>query len=111
MTVVLAQAAGWQRVFDFSDYGALLELVRASILAGAILGVLAGLMSVMVMTRDMPFGVRGVSGLSFAGAAGALLLGVGVVIGSIVGSLIAALVIGGLGVRARDRNSIVGVLM
>lgn len=109
--VVLAQATGWDRVFDFSDYGALLELVRDSILAGAILGVLAGLMSVMVMTRDLPFAVHGISELSFAGAAGALLLGVSVVIGSIVGSLIAALVIGALGVRARDRNSIVGVLM
>lgn len=108
---VLAQAAGWHRVFDFSDYGALLNLVRDSILAGAILGLLAGLMSVMVMTRDLPFAVHGISELSFAGAAGALLLGVSVVIGSIVGSLIAALVIGALGVRARDRNSIVGVLM
>ena len=31
--------------------------------------------------------------------------------GSIVGSLAAALVIGALGTRARDRNSIIGVLM
>ena len=33
------------------------------------------------------------------------------VIGSILGSLIAALVIGVLGVRARERSSIIGVLM
>jgi zinc/manganese transport system permease protein len=36
---------------------------------------------------------------------------VDVVIGSIVGSLLAALAIGALGVRARDRNSVIGVLM
>src|SRR5690554_6980119 len=63
------------------------------------------------MSRDLPFAVHGVSELSFAGAAGALLLGVNVVAGSIVGSLLAALLIGLLGVRARDRNSIIGVLM
>jgi zinc/manganese transport system permease protein len=61
--------------------------------------------------RDLPFAVHGVSELSFAGAAGFLLLGASVVAGSIVGSLVAALVIGALGTRARDRNSIIGVLM
>jgi zinc/manganese transport system permease protein len=40
-----------------------------------------------------------------------LLAGFSVVAGSITGSLIAALVIGALGARARDRNSIIGVLM
>ncbi|HEU5267092.1 MAG TPA: metal ABC transporter permease [Jatrophihabitans sp.] len=101
----------WSRLFDFSDYGALLQLVHNSLIAGAVLGVLGGLVSVFVMMRDLPFAVHGVSELSFAGAAGFLLLGASVVAGSIVGSLVAALVIGALGTRARDRNSIIGVLM
>lgn len=101
----------YQQVFDFSDYGQLLVLVRESIIAGAVLGVLAGVVSVFVMMRDLPFAVHGISELSFAGAAGALLLGVNVVVGSLIGSLLAALLIGFLGVRARDRNSIIGVLM
>jgi zinc/manganese transport system permease protein len=63
------------------------------------------------MTRDMSFAVHGISELSFAGAAFALLLGYNVVGGSIVGSLIAALIIGYLGAKAKDRNSIVAVLM
>ena len=63
------------------------------------------------MQRDMAFAVHGISELSFAGAAAALLLGVNVVAGSIVGSLIAAALIGVLGAKARDRNSIIGVLM
>jgi zinc/manganese transport system permease protein len=108
---VITAQTGWSRVIDFSDYGELIRLVHNSILAGAVLGVLAGLMSVMVMTRDLPFAVHGISELSFAGAAGALLLGGSVILGSIIGSLIAALLIGALGVRARDRNSIIGVLM
>jgi zinc/manganese transport system permease protein len=101
----------WDRVFDFSDYSSLLAIVHNSLIAGAVLGVLGGLVSVFVMMRDLPFAVHGVSELSFAGAAGFLLLGASVVTGSIVGSLVAALVIGALGSRARDRNSIIGVLM
>lgn len=51
------------------------------------------------------------SELSFAGAAAGLLFGIGVVEGSIIGSLVAALLIGVLGSRARERNSITAVLM
>ncbi len=94
-----------------SQYGAILELVQNSVWAGAVLGVVGGLIGVFVMQRDMAFAVHGISELSFAGAAAALLLGVDVITGSIVGSLLAAAVIGWLGARARDRNSIIGVLM
>jgi zinc/manganese transport system permease protein len=98
-------------IFDFSDYGALLQLVQGSIVAGAVLGVVGGLIGVFVMQRDMAFAVHGISELSFAGAAAALLLGLNVVAGSIVGSILAAAMIGLLGRKARDRNSIIGVLM
>ncbi len=98
-------------IFDFSDYGELLVLVQASVYAGAVLGIVGGLIGVFVMQRDMAFAVHGISELSFAGAAAALLLGANVVMGSVVGSLIAAAIIGLLGARARDRNSIIGVLM
>lgn len=97
-------------VFDFSDYGALLSLVTNSIIAGALLGVMGGLIGPFVMSRDLAFAVHGISELSFAGAAAALLLGVNVVAGSLAGSLAAAVLIGMLGTRARDRNSITAVL-
>ncbi|MCU1413402.1 MAG: transporter permease [Microbacteriaceae bacterium] len=101
----------WGQIFNFSDYGELLVLVHNSIIAGAILGVVGGLVGPFVMTRDLAFAVHGVSELSFAGASAALLLGVNVVTGSIAGSLLAALLIGVLGTRARERNSIIAVLM
>jgi len=101
----------WGSIFDFSDYGQLLGLVRNSIIAGAVLGIVGGLVGVFVMQRDMAFAVHGISELSFAGAAAALLFGANVVAGSLVGSLLAATIIGVLGSRARDRNSIIGVLM
>jgi zinc/manganese transport system permease protein len=98
-------------LLDFSDYGALLPLVGNSLVAGALLGVVGGLIGFFVMARDLPFAVHGISELSFAGAAGALLLGADVVLGSVVGSIAAALLIGLLGARARERNSVIGVLM
>jgi len=101
----------WTQLFDFSDYGALLALLHNSILAGAVLGIAGGLIGVFVMTRDLAFAVHGISELSFAGAAAGLLFGIGVVEGSILGSLIAAVIIGLLGARARERNSITAVLM
>ena len=101
----------WTALFDFSDYGALLALLHNSILAGAVLGIAGGLIGVFVMTRDLAFAVHGISELSFAGAAAGLLFGIGVVEGSIIGSVVAALIIGLLGARARERNSITAVLM
>ncbi|MEN9956464.1 MAG: hypothetical protein RIR46_72 [Actinomycetota bacterium] len=98
-------------IFDFSDYGQLLPLVSNSLIAAALLGLMGGLVGVFVMNRDSSFAVHGISELSFAGAAIALLIGVDVVLGSIFGSLIAAALIGVLGARAKDRNSIIAVLM
>ncbi len=92
-------------------YGDILALVSNSVWAGAVLGLVGGLVGVFVMQRDMAFAVHGISELSFAGAAAALLIGWDVVTGSIVGSIIAAAIIGLLGAKARDRNSIIGVLM
>jgi zinc/manganese transport system permease protein len=104
-------ASGWHDVINFNDYGQLLDLVHNSIIAGAVLGVVCGLISTFVMMRDLPFAVHGISELSFAGASAALLAGVNIIAGAIGGSLIAAVAIGALGHRARDRNSIIGVLM
>lgn len=102
----------WDAMFGgLPDYAEILGLVSNSVVAGAVLGLVGGLVGVFVMQRDMAFAVHGISELSFAGAAAALLIGVDVVTGSIVGSLIAAAIIGWLGARARDRNSIIGVLM
>jgi len=101
----------WHQIFGFDNYGELLVLVKNSIIAGALLGVVGGLIGPFVMTRDLAFAVHGISELSFAGASAALLFGINVVAGSIGGSLLAALLIGVLGSRARERNSIIAVLM
>lgn len=98
-------------IFNFENYGELLVLVQNSIWAGAVLGLLGGLMGTFVMKRDLAFAVHGISELSFAGAAFALLIGADIIVGSLAGSVTAALVLGMMGVRARDKNSIIGVIM
>ncbi len=98
-------------IFNFENYGELVALVQNSLWAGAVLGLLGGLIGTFVMKRDLAFAVHGISELSFAGAAFALLIGADIVLGSLVGSVLAALLLGLLGVRARDKNSIIGVIM
>ena len=98
-------------IINFSDYDKLLPLVTNSLVAGALLALIGGLVGVFVMNRELSFAVHGISELSFAGAAVFLLVGLDVVLGSVIGSLTAAAIIAFLGDRARDRNSIVAVLM
>ncbi|GAA3323403.1 metal ABC transporter permease [Paeniglutamicibacter sulfureus] len=69
------------------------------------------MIGIFVMLRDMAFAVHGIAELSFAGAAFALLIGTNVVVGSLVGSVLASLLLGIMGAAAKDRNSIIGVLM
>ena len=100
-----------EKLFDFSDYDQLIPLVQNSLIAGLLLGIMGGLIGVFVMTRDMSFAVHGISELSFAGAAIALLVGLNVALGATLGSIVAAIIIAILGSRAKDRNSIIAVLM
>ena len=100
-----------EKLFDFSDYDQLIPLVQNSLIAGLLLGIMGGLIGVFVMTRDMSFAVHGISELSFAGAAIALLVGLNVALGATFGSIVAAIIIAIMGTRAKDRNSIIAVLM
>lgn len=112
---VPAAALDWDRVlssvFVFENYGELVALLSSSIWAGALLGLVGGVVGTFVMMRDLAFSVHGIAELSFAGAAAALLVGADVVTGSLLGSVLAALIMAVMGLRARETNSVVGVLM
>lgn len=98
-------------IINFNNFGQLLPLVQGSLVAGLILGAIAGVIGPMIHARDLSFAVHGTSELSFAGAAAALLFGMNVSTGAILGSLLAAVILGLFGVRARDRNSAIGILL
>lgn len=98
-------------IINFHDFTALVPLVWGSLAAGAVLGILAGVIGPMIHARDLAFAVHGTSELSFAGASVALFLGASVTGGAVVGSLVAAVILGMLGVRAQDRNASIGIML
>lgn len=85
--------------------------VQQALLAAALLGVLAGVMGPLIVSRQMAFSVHGTSELSLTGAAFALLMGWSVGSGALLGALTAGLLFGLLGVYARERDSVIGVIM
>jgi len=101
------------RLFDFRTTAELLQydFVQQALVAGAILGLLAGIIGPLIISRQMAFSVHGTSELSLTGAAAALLLGVSVGLGAVVGAVVAAILFGILGTRARERDSVIGVVM
>ncbi|HEY0639917.1 MAG TPA: metal ABC transporter permease [Pseudonocardiaceae bacterium] len=90
-----------------------LPFVRNALLAGLVLGVLAGLLGPLAVGRGMSFAVHGTSELTFTGAAAALLFaGIGGVAFGALGAAVAAAVLFGLfGMRERERDSAIGVVL
>lgn len=101
------------KLFDFELTFRLLGLpyVLSGLLAAAILGLLAGVLGPFIVMRRMSFAVHGTAELAFTGAAAALLLGVGVEYGALAGAVVAALLLGLLGSKESERDSVIGVVL
>ncbi|WP_306363811.1 metal ABC transporter permease [Nocardia sp. CC227C] len=101
------------KMFDFGTTAHLLsyDFVQQAVLAAALLGLLAGAIGPLIVSRQMSFAVHGTSELSLTGAAAALLAGIGVGFGAIAGSVVAAVLFGVLGSRARERDSVIAVVL
>ncbi|MCU1467299.1 MAG: zinc/manganese transport system permease protein [Actinomycetia bacterium] len=82
-----------------------------ALIAGALVAVTCGLIGPFVVTRGMAFAVHGTSELAFTGAAAGLLVDNNPIGGALVGALVVAMVIGALGVRERERDSAIGVIL
>jgi len=79
-------------------------------LVGTIVSILAGVVGFFVVTRGVSFAAHALSHVGFAGAAGAVLVGIDPLMGLIVFCLGAALVMGLLGERLRGRDVAIGVV-
>ncbi|MDQ4093728.1 MAG: metal ABC transporter permease [Actinomycetota bacterium] len=102
------------RLFTFQGTGQLLELdfVQQALVAGALLALIAGALGPLVVARQVSFAVHGTSELTFTGAAAALLVSSSLVsVGALVGAVVAALVFGLLGLRERERDSVIGAVL
>ncbi|MFE3001849.1 metal ABC transporter permease [Nocardia sp. NPDC059246] len=103
----------FSQMFDVATTAHLLsyDFVQQAVLAAALLGLLAGAIGPLIISRQMSFAVHGTSELSLTGAAAALLAGIGVGLGAIIGSVVAAVLFGVLGSRARERDSVIAVVL
>jgi zinc/manganese transport system permease protein len=102
-----------EQLFNLDGTGRLLALpfVQNALLASALLGLTAGVLAPLIVARGMSFAVHGTAELAFTGGAAALLVGVGVATGAVVGAVAAGLVFGLLGLRQRERDSVIGVVL
>jgi zinc/manganese transport system permease protein len=87
------------------------DFVQNAIAAGIVIAIVSGVVSRFVVARNMSFAVHALAELGFTGAAGFLLLGLSPVFGLLAGTAITAVFVGALGVRARGRDVVVGVVM
>ena len=101
------------RMFDFELTGELLgyPFVQQALLAAAALGLVSGALAPLVVARKMSFAVHGTAELAFTGAAAALLIGASVGVGALAGAVVAALLLGLLGQRGGERDSVIGAIL
>ncbi|MCX2733700.1 metal ABC transporter permease [Saccharopolyspora sp. NFXS83] len=101
------------RFFDFELTADLLgyPFVQQALLAAAALGLVSGALAPLVVARKMSFAVHGTAELAFTGAAAALLFGASVGVGALGGAVVAALLLGFLGQRGGERDSVIGAIL
>nr|WP_199740367.1 metal ABC transporter permease [Saccharopolyspora rhizosphaerae] len=101
------------RVFDFDTMISLLgyPFVQQALLAAAALGLVSGCLAPLVVARKMSFAVHGTAELAFTGAAAALLVGASVGVGALAGAVVAALLLGLLGQKNTERDSVIGAIL
>ncbi|MCK2237838.1 MULTISPECIES: metal ABC transporter permease [unclassified Crossiella] len=87
------------------------DFVQNALLTGLVLGLVSGVLAPMVVARKMSFAVHGTAELAFTGAAAALLLGLSVGTGALLGSVVAALMLGLLGQKDTERDSVIGAVL
>jgi zinc/manganese transport system permease protein len=79
--------------------------------AGTIVALSAGVIGYFVVLRGLSFAAHALSHIGFAGATGAVLIGVAPIVGLLVFTMSAGAVMGALGQRLRGRDVTIGLVM
>ncbi|HUZ71495.1 MAG TPA: metal ABC transporter permease [Stellaceae bacterium] len=87
------------------------DFMRAAFLAGGIVAVVAGAVGIFLVLRNLTFAGHALSHVGFAGATGAVLVGVDALWGLLAFTLVAAVAMGLLGERLRGRDVAVGIVL
>jgi zinc/manganese transport system permease protein len=87
------------------------SFMRNALVTGSIVAVLAAAVGFFIVARGLTFAGHALPNIGFAGAAGAVLVGVQPVYGLFAFTIAAAIGIGVLGDKVRERDIVVAVLM
>jgi zinc/manganese transport system permease protein len=96
--------ADWQDIFQY-------DFMIHAFLAGTIIAITAGVVGYFVVLRGLAFASHTLANIGFAGAAGAVLIGVNPVFGLLTFTLAGALGIGAFGKRLAQRDVAVGIIL
>ena len=94
-------------MFDILQYG----FIQNALLAGSLVAVVAALIGYFLIVRGLTFAGHALPNIGFAGAAGAVLLGLDPVFGLFAFTIAASIGIGLLGRRFSERDTAIGVIM
>src|SRR5579863_2144253 len=94
-------------IFDLLQY----QFIQNAFIAGAIVAIMAAAVGYFVILRGLTFAGHSLGYIGFAGAAGAVLLGIDPVFGLFVFTIGAAVGIALVGGEARERDTTIGIIM
>src|SRR5215470_12007515 len=94
-------------MFDILQY----TFIQNALLAGSCVAVVAAVAGYFMIVRSLTFAGHALPNIGFAGAAGAVLLGIDPVIGLFVFTIGAGIGIGLLGERINERDTVIGIIM
>jgi zinc/manganese transport system permease protein len=97
-------------VADLQNMGCF-EFIRTEYAAGTLTAIIAGVTGYFVVLRRSAFVAHAFSEIGFAGAAGAILVGLAPLIGLLVGSILGGIAIAILGSRAQNRDTQIGIVL
>jgi zinc/manganese transport system permease protein len=87
------------------------EFMRNAFETGTIIAIIAGVTGYFVVLRRSAFVAHAFSEIGFAGASGAILLGIAPLDGLLLGSILGGLAIAALGRRAANRDTQIGIVL
>ncbi len=87
------------------------DFMRTAFMAGGVVAIVAGAVGFFLVLRNLAFAGHALSHVGFAGATGSVLLGIGALWGLLAFTLIAAVAMGVLGDRLRQRDVAVGIVL
>jgi zinc/manganese transport system permease protein len=87
------------------------DFMRTAFMAGGVVAVVAGAVGFFLILRNLTFAGHALSHVGFAGATGSVLIGFGALWGLLAFTVVAAVAMGLLGDRLRNRDVAVGIIL